>query len=64
MSSKTTVTGPTFGDMPHLPTIWRAIAVACRRSDSAPVVITPYTTASAAMPPRAPTIRPRRYSSS
>ena len=36
-----TVTGPTAADMPQRPTIWRAIAVICSRSDSAPVVTSP-----------------------
>lgn len=55
-----TLTGPIFSDMPHRPTIWRAIAVAISRSLSTPVVVAPNTSDSAARPPSAPMIRPRR----
>ncbi len=34
-----TETGPMAGDMPHRPTIWRAIALACSISFSAPVAL-------------------------
>ena len=54
------VTGPIAGDMPQRPTIWRAMVVTMSRSDSAPVVKSSKTSSSAARPPSAPVIRPRR----
>jgi hypothetical protein len=48
-------------DMPQRPTIWRAMLLTWSRSLSAPVVMSPKTTSSAARPPRAPMMRPRRY---
>ena len=48
-----TATGPTAALMPQRPTIRRAIAVNCSMSDSAPVLISPNTTSSAARPPKA-----------
>ncbi|RWA19374.1 hypothetical protein MELE44368_21495 [Mycolicibacterium elephantis DSM 44368] len=56
-----TDTGPIRSDMPHRPTMPRATLVAVSRSLSEPVVTTPYTS-SAAIPPSAPMMRPRRYS--
>ena len=40
-SAGRTVNGPIRSDMPHRPTICRAIRLACSRSDSAPVVVSP-----------------------
>ena len=51
---------PMRSDMPQRPTIERAMRVTCSRSFSAPVVTTPNTSCSAAMPPSAPMMRPRR----
>ena len=59
-SPGTTLTGPMASDMPQRPTMWRAMAVTSSRSDSAPVVTSPYTSSSAARPPRASVMRPRR----
>jgi hypothetical protein len=42
--------------MPQRPTIARAIRVSCWMSDSAPVVIVPKTSSSAARPPNATSI--------
>ena len=57
-----TVTGPIAVDIPHRPTICRAMLLTWSRSLSAPVVMSPYTTSSAARPPSAPVMRSRRYS--
>ena len=48
-----TASGPIASLMPQRPTIWRAISVSCWMSDSAPVLMSPNTTSSAARPPSA-----------
>jgi hypothetical protein len=58
-----TDTGPTLSLIPHRPTIERAIWVSCWMSDSAPVVISPYTTCSATRPPSDTRILASRSSS-
>jgi len=51
---------PSLSLMPQRVTIWRASALACSMSLSAPVVRVPWTTSSAARPPKVPVIFARR----
>ena len=59
-SAGSTDSVPMRSDMPQRPTIERAMRVTISRSFSEPVVTTSNTSCSAAMPPSAPMMRPRR----
>ena len=55
---------PIRSDIPHRPTIDLAMRVTISRSFSEPVVTMWNTSCSAAIPPSAPMMRPRRYAAS
>ena len=59
-SAGSTDSVPMRSDIPHRPTIDLAMRVTVSRSLSAPVVTMLKISCSAAMPPSAPMIRPRR----